>query len=480
MIPQKPLAPTQADESRWQHTALRRRMLQGTWEQDLEDELYRHLPSDRREAWGPSDLSSNVFEQVTRQLAVLYTEKPIITNSNGDIEALVGHDGYLYKAGLWPLMQRMQQYTLGLRECIMRIDVSPHSQNAVADYPGLQYRIVTPDYVICDASPDVPDEPTYFAELRLRQINNKHVYVYDVFDIRDKANPKFGMFKANADGTIGDDVSNEVMGHPTHQGANYPYFDSNGQPFLPIVMYHAEKTGYLWDTYAQSQLVFGSLQSAVFYCFYSHLLKDCSWPQKYAIGVTLQGLTQLDQDSVARRAGISTDPSTILMFQPTEDTQPVLGQFAAGADVASFLESIAKYEYRVATSAGISPSELQRTSGDPRSGYALAISRTGQRESQKKYSSVFRMADEMLMQKSAILANRFLGESLPEDGYRVAYQALPLSPDEIKAQREDIIQKLSAGLISPITAMQMMYPDLDEQGAITMLEKIRKERAQYI
>ena len=218
----------------------------------------------------------------------------------------------------------------------------------------------------------------------------------------------------------------------------------------------------------------------MFYCFYSHLLKDCSWPQKYAIGVTLQGLTQLDQDSVARRAGISTDPSTILMFQPTEDTQPVLGQFAPGADVASFLESIAKYEYRVATSAGISPSELQRTSGDPRSGYALAISRTGQRESQKKYSSVFRMADEMLMQKSAILANRFLGESLPEDGYRVAYQALPLSPDEIKAQREDIIQKLSAGLISPITAMQMMYPDLDEQGAITMLEKIRKERAQYI
>ena len=99
---------------------------------------------------------------------------------------------------------------------------------------------------------------------------------------------------------------------------------------------------------------------------------------------------------------------------------------------------------------------------------------------QKKYSSVFRMADESLMQKSAMLANRFLGTSLPEDGYRVAYQALPLSPEEIKSQREDITQKLSAGLISPITAMQMMYPDLDEQGAVMMLEKIRKERAQYL
>ena len=52
MINMKPNAPTQADDARWSHTALRRRMLQGTWEQDLEDELYRHLPTDRREAWG--------------------------------------------------------------------------------------------------------------------------------------------------------------------------------------------------------------------------------------------------------------------------------------------------------------------------------------------------------------------------------------------------------------------------------------------
>ena len=35
-------------------------MILGAWEEDLEDELSRHLPPDRREAWGPSDMSSAI------------------------------------------------------------------------------------------------------------------------------------------------------------------------------------------------------------------------------------------------------------------------------------------------------------------------------------------------------------------------------------------------------------------------------------
>ena len=168
------------------------------------------------------------------------------------------------------------------------------------------------------------------------------------------------------------------------------------------------------------------------------------------------------------------------MFQPTEDTQPQIGQFQPGADVHTLLESIAKYEYRVATSSGISPAELQRTSGDPRSGYALAVSRTGQREAQRKFSAVFRSQDIELLTKTAILSNRFLGTDLPEKGYRIAYKSLPLSPDETRAAREDIIAKLNSGLISPIQAMQIMYPDLSEEQARQELTKIRKERAEFM
>ena len=137
----------------------------------------------------------------------------------------------------------------------------------------------------------------------------------------------------------------------------------------------------------------------------------------------------------------------------------------AGVDPEKLLTAIAQYEYRVATAGGISPSEIQRTSGDPRSGYSLSISRQGQREAQRKFSAVMRAADERVMSKTASLCNRFLGEQLPESGYRVSYQSLPLSPEEMRATREDVIQKLNAGLISPIDAIQMLNPDMDEEEA---------------
>ena len=85
----------------------------------------------------------------------------------------------------------------------------------------------------------------------------------------------------------------------------------------------------------------------------------------------------------------------------------------------------------------------------------------------------------MLLAKTAMLANRFLGTSLPEDGYRVSYHSMPLSPEEMRAQREDILAKLTAGLISPVTAVMMMYDDMDVKEAREYLTQIRRERAEF-
>jgi hypothetical protein len=60
------------------------------------------------------------------------------------------------------------------------------------------------------------------------------------------------------------------------------------------------------------------------------------------------------------------------------------------------------------------------------------------------------------------------------------YQSVGMSPDELKAQREDIIEKLKAGLISPIMAVQELNPDLDMQGAADLLRQIRRERAEFL
>ena len=90
------------------------------------------------------------------------------------------------------------------------------------------------------------------------------------------------------------------------------------------------------------------------------------------------------------------------------------------------------------------------------------------------------MGDEELLAKTAMLSNRFLGTNLPEDGYRVSYHSMPLTPDEMRSQREDIIQKMQAGLISPVTAIMMMYDDMDEREAREYLRQIKMERAEFL
>ena len=122
-----------------------------------------------------------------------------------------------------------------------------------------------------------------------------------------------------------------------------------------------------------------------------------------------------------------------------------------------------------------------RQSGDPRSGYAISVSRSGQREISRKFAPVQRITDESLINKAAILCNKYLGANLPEDHrYRIQYKQISLSPEEMKAQREDVIQKLHANLISPVDAIQILNPDLDRDGAIAELNRIRRERTEFI
>ena len=45
---------------------------------------------------------------------------------------------------------------------------------------------------------------------------------------------------------------------------------------------------------------------------------------------------------------------------------------------------------------------------------------------------------------------------------------------------EDVIQKLQASLISPVDAIMILNPDLDEQAARQELIRIKRERAEFM
>ncbi len=114
-----PMPPSMLDARRWEHTRLRRRLLEGTWEQDLIERLELHLGSVRRQAWGVPDLSSNPFRIICRELSALYMAAPDVrhTRSPERAEALVGGNGLIARLGLWATMQRFQSLVIGLPPC---------------------------------------------------------------------------------------------------------------------------------------------------------------------------------------------------------------------------------------------------------------------------------------------------------------------------------------------------------------------------
>ena len=465
--PHPPAAPTAEDARRWEHTGLRMRMLIGRWEDDLEKAVALHVDPGRQAAWGTPDLSSNIFRSITKQLSVLYDRAPVVDHKDGNdtgLEAIKAVDA----SGLWAMMPRFAANVIGCREFYMAV-----SANADGE---LVYRPVAPNRIIALSDSEQPDKPVFIRELRLREHpkTSELIWTWHELDIRDSAKPIERILTTDHAGKAGRDLTVDYLG-TERSGDAYPYRDSTGRPFIPGVLYHAEKTGYLWDAYEGSEVVYGSLNCAVFYSMFGHTLRDASWPQRYCIGALPMGMGLEDGNNNGTRRAISTDPASILMFQAEGDLQPQLGQFSAGADVSKMLEAISSYEQRVAEFAGVSPADLQRLGGTARSGYAISITNAGKREAQRKYEPMFRAGDVELLSVSAKMLNLFAGYSVPEAGYTIRYQAIPMSEQERDGMRKDLIEKIQAGIMSKVDAYMELHPGMSRERAIDELDRIRRE-----
>jgi hypothetical protein len=443
------------------------RMLLGRWEDDLENAVALHIDPTRQAAWGIPDLSSNIFRSVTKQLSVIYDRAPVVDHADGNdvgLELIKAVDA----SGLWAMMPRFCAQVIGCREFYMAISATPEGE--------LIYRPVAPNRIIALADAERPDVPVYIRELRLRSHpeTGELIWTWHELDIRDAANPVERILNTDHAGKASRDLTVAYLGSE-RSGEAYPYRDASGKPFIPGVLYHAEKTGHLWDAYEGSEVVFGSLNCSVYYSLWGHTLRDASWPQRYAIGAIPMGMGLEDGGNSSSRRAISTDPASILMFVAEGDLQPQLGQFAPGADIEKMLSAISSYEQRVAEFAGVSPADLQRLGGTARSGYAISITNSGKREAQRKFEPMFRASDIELLSTSAKLLNLMTGKTQPETGYTIRYQSIPLSEQERDGLRKDLIEKVQAGIMSKVDAYMELHQGMSRERAIDELERIRRE-----
>ena len=472
--PIPPLPSDPDDATRWEHTRLRRRLLYGSWREDLDRRISQAIGAVRREAWGVPDLSSNVFRASMQSLAVLYDRRPKVShNETGAADAL---SGYVVPSGLWSLMQRIQRDTLGLREMFLRVDVVQHEGQA----PEVVYRPIPPDMVLAYADPEHPDEPVEVRELRLRRDRlGRARWTYDVLCVAGYKEPFYRVISAGTDS--GEDLSAEYLGvEGGLVGEAYPYRYADGRPMLPLVLYHASKTGMLFDPYEALELVEGSLNVAVFWSMFGHVIRQASWPQRYAVGVRVPSATIHGEQENTIRESIVPDPATVLLFEPSDEGMaPQISQWDAGADPQTLQDAISMYERRLAAFAGISPSDVQRVAGDPRSGFAIAINREAAREVQRRFEPIFSPIDEELMGKTAALINRVTGGALPEEGYRVAYESLPPSAEERQSERDHVVGLISAGLLDRVEAYRQLHPGLSRADAEAALREINASNAIY-
>ena len=448
---------------RVEHTRLRRRLLEGTWEEDLHNRLQIHLGTVRKAAWGLPDMSSNVFRQIARSLASLYIQPPDVSHPTRNLSA-VGIVEMVARSGLWATMNRFQQLTIGCREYWQRVHVSADGR--------LTFRPVAPDMTIAKSFADRPDYPVSVREMRERtDAEGKPRWTWDVLDISDPENPIYEVRAYVDGGKVGEDLSAVYLGG-SYSGAAYPYRRSDGRPILPYVLYHAERIGdRLFDAYEGIEVVEGSLNIAVSYSMLFHAIKDSSWPQRYIIGAEPQGGTIEGGVAGARREVVS-DPATVLMLRASDEQQPVIGQWQAGCDTTQLENTISAFANRLAQDAGVSPADIQRMGGTARSGYAIALSNEGKRDAQKVYAQSFRASDEQLVMTAAILANRAMGSQFPEGGYSVQYRSIPLSGSELDGRRKHALELLDAGLMTRIDALRLFDDSLTEQDAVAMLAEI--------
>ena len=110
---------------------------------------------------------------------------------------------------------------------------------------------------------------------------------------------------------------------------------------------------------------------------------------------------------------------------------------------------------------------------------SIAMSNSDLRAAQRTLKPPMEKGDLKTLELSAAMCNRFLGTSFPETGYRIEYQTIPLSKEEMEAIRKDTIEKEQAGYITKIDAVKVFNPDFSDQEAAEYLREVRRQQIEF-
>jgi len=451
-----PLPGGKDENERRKVTRQRLRLLTARWLDDAVAHRKKHFDEHRDAYQGPTDLSTNFLLAVTKEISKLYAEQPDASNDEASADAMLEE---VTEGGWWQLAQRHERYVRGMRESLVRPTWTPEA--------GYVFRLVTPDMVFLESSPDDPDRIIYSVEARTRIYKSKEVWTWDVADVRE-SEPTFRILLPR-DEREPLDITADILGMEP-SGADYPWVDAAGLADVPYALYHAERTGMLWDYLTGSEIVDGTLTIAVLSTFADHAFRDCSFPQRWIAGGSIKGLTGAAATNTKQ---VTVDPSMVVQIGSDGGDTVSVGQWNPGADPKMLQEVIAMKEKRLGVHYDLGGDDFKRV---VESGYAISLKRSAVREAQRKAAPQFRRGDQQLLRLCAILQNRSAGTSYPEMGYHVEYQGLPQGPEEIAAELEAIEKRIAMKVANRVDAYLLDH-NVTREEAVAELLKLDAETA---
>ena len=317
-------------------------------------------------------------------------------------------------------------------------------------------------------------------EIRPRETaSGEMVWTIETWSVLDPSAPVFKIEiinRHNQRQDVTEQFAPELVGQ-------YPYV-INGVPVLPYILIHAEVGHSLWSHHEGTELEAGALRCQGLWSHWSEGFQSSAYPQRYAVDITTQaGITR-------NYAGhqievIPTDHKSILKFKSDGPGGGQIGQYSPTMEPASSAEALATYERGLAQFASLNPTDLQTTQS-AMSGYAIVVSRDGQRRQQKRLEPARREADQKILALAAKMANAYATPSpgLPEDpaDYDIDYSAINESAQERKLKLEAIKMEMELGLMSRVEAYRQIHPqcESDEQavGKLVDIDRMTQILAQ--
>lgn len=422
----------------------------GEWFADLQRHMAQHFDAVRERIVGKPDISTNIFQTVIQQLAVLYDRPPIIHHEDEVAAALA--TSLLAEAGWWSLGTHNQRFTLGLRENFIRPTLTSK---------GLLLRLVDTTTVVVEASPEEPDVPVKITEARIRCMDNVDGWYWDMFDISDPEFPTYKVIRAQD----GEDVTLSMLGSDVYPAE---FILADGTPILPYALYHAERTGKVFDWRTGIEAVEGTLTNAVLWSWWIHCVRDSSWAQRYGVDVRPQGSGIAGAGSSAT-SSVTTDPSSVMLFSSDGD-KATLSQWNPAADPLTLGQALSDFEQRILVHFGLSPADVVRNQ-NAQSGYAISLRKGAVREAQRRMIPQFERGDKELLRIISALTSG----AIPADGWGITYQGQPKSLEEVKAELEKHQTLIAAGLESKVDAYLDIHPGISRDQAVDDLRRINME-----